>query len=65
MLTAPIEVVAERGLETLKHDCIKSMDLTNAYNPTVKVYALVQLRQDNKLGTLLQYGRLSNKTEIL
>jgi methylenetetrahydrofolate--tRNA-(uracil-5-)-methyltransferase len=28
------------------------MGLTNAHNPTVKAYAVVQLRQDNALGTL-------------
>jgi methylenetetrahydrofolate--tRNA-(uracil-5-)-methyltransferase len=31
---------------------MKPMGLTNAHNPTVKAYAVVQLRQDNALGTL-------------
>ena len=48
----PIEVMAERGRETLRHGPMKPMGLTNAHNPTVKAYAVVQLRQDNALGTL-------------
>src|ERR1700745_3317646 len=31
---------------------MKPIGLTNPNNPTVKPYAIVQLRQDNKLGTL-------------
>jgi methylenetetrahydrofolate--tRNA-(uracil-5-)-methyltransferase len=48
----PIEVMAERGPETLRHGPMKPMGLTNEHNPTIKAYAVVQLRQDNKLGTL-------------
>ncbi|MDQ2080618.1 methylenetetrahydrofolate--tRNA-(uracil(54)-C(5))-methyltransferase (FADH(2)-oxidizing) TrmFO [Xanthobacteraceae bacterium Astr-EGSB] len=48
----PIEVMAERGSETLRHGPMKPVGLTNPRNPTVKAYAIVQLRQDNKLGTL-------------
>jgi methylenetetrahydrofolate--tRNA-(uracil-5-)-methyltransferase len=48
----PIEVMAERGPETLRHGPMKPMGLTNTHNPTVKAYAVVQLRQDNALGTL-------------
>ena len=48
----PIEVMAERGRETLRHGPMKPVGLTNAHNPTVKAYAVVQLRQDNTLGTL-------------
>lgn len=48
----PIEVMAERGPETLRHGPMKPMGLTNAHNPTVKAHAVVQLRQDNALGTL-------------
>jgi methylenetetrahydrofolate--tRNA-(uracil-5-)-methyltransferase len=48
----PIEVMAERGPETLRHGPMKPMGLTNAHNPGVKAYAVVQLRQDNALGTL-------------
>ena len=48
----PIEVMAERGPETLRHGPMKPMGLTNAHNPSVKAYAVVQLRQDNALGTL-------------
>ena len=48
----PIEVMAERGRETLRHGPMKPMGLTNAHNPSVKAHAVVQLRQDNALGTL-------------
>ena len=48
----PIEVMAERGRETLRHGPMKPFGLTNPRAPDVKPYAVVQLRQDNKLGTL-------------
>ena len=48
----PIEVMAERGPETLRHGPMKPVGLTNPHQPDVKAYAIVQLRQDNKLGTL-------------
>jgi methylenetetrahydrofolate--tRNA-(uracil-5-)-methyltransferase len=48
----PIEVMAERGRETLRHGPMKPMGLTNPRSPETKPYAVVQLRQDNKLGTL-------------
>ncbi|MBM3616727.1 MAG: methylenetetrahydrofolate--tRNA-(uracil(54)-C(5))-methyltransferase (FADH(2)-oxidizing) TrmFO [Alphaproteobacteria bacterium] len=48
----PIEVMAERGRETLRHGPMKPVGLTNAHRPDVKPYAVVQLRRDNKLGTL-------------
>jgi methylenetetrahydrofolate--tRNA-(uracil-5-)-methyltransferase len=48
----PIEVMAERGRETLRHGPMKPFGLTNPHHPTVKSYAVAQLRQDNKLGTL-------------
>ena len=48
----PIEVMAERGIETLRHGPMKPRGLTNAHAPDVKPYAVIQLRQDNKLGTL-------------
>ncbi|GLK69390.1 methylenetetrahydrofolate--tRNA-(uracil-5-)-methyltransferase TrmFO [Hansschlegelia plantiphila] len=48
----PVEVMAERGPETLRHGPMKPMGLTNAHDPAVKPYAVVQLRQDNALGTL-------------
>ena len=44
--------MAERGVETLRHGPMKPFGLTNPHNPAVKSYAVVQLRQDNKLGTL-------------
>jgi methylenetetrahydrofolate--tRNA-(uracil-5-)-methyltransferase len=48
----PVEVMAERGRETLRHGPMKPVGLTDPNNPTVKPYAVVQLRQDNALGTL-------------
>ena len=48
----PIEVMAERGRETLRHGPMKPFGLTNPRQPDMKPYAVVQLRQDNKLGTL-------------
>jgi len=48
----PIEVMAERGRETLRHGPMKPFGLTDPHQPAIKPYAVVQLRQDNKLGTL-------------
>lgn len=48
----PIEVMAERGRETLRHGPMKPVGLTNPHAPDVKAYAVVQLRRDNALGTL-------------
>ncbi|WP_204114202.1 methylenetetrahydrofolate--tRNA-(uracil(54)-C(5))-methyltransferase (FADH(2)-oxidizing) TrmFO [Shimia biformata] len=48
----PIEVMAERGRETLRHGPMKPVGLTNAHKPEEKPYAVVQLRRDNALGTL-------------
>src|SRR3989344_5390120 len=48
----PIEVMAERGRETLRHGPMKPVGLTNPRDPSVKPHAIVQLRQDNALGTL-------------
>lgn len=48
----PIEVMAERGPETLRYGPMKPVGLTNPHDPATKAYAIVQLRQDNKLGTL-------------
>ncbi len=48
----PIEVMAERGRETLRFGPMKPVGLTNAHDPETKAYAVVQLRRDNALGTL-------------
>ena len=58
----PIEVMAERGHETLRYGPMKPVGLTNPHNPTVKAYAIVQLRQDNKLGTL--YNMVGFQTKL-
>ncbi|MBC6981764.1 methylenetetrahydrofolate--tRNA-(uracil(54)-C(5))-methyltransferase (FADH(2)-oxidizing) TrmFO [Caulobacter sp. 17J80-11] len=48
----PIEVMAERGRETPRHGPMKPVGLTNPHQPDQKPWAVVQLRQDNALGTL-------------
>ena len=58
----PIEVMAMRGAETLRHGPMKPVGLTNPHNPTVKPYGIVQLRQDNALGTL--YNMVGFQTKL-
>ncbi len=58
----PIEVMAESGPDTLRHGPMKPRGLTNEHNPTVKAHAVVQLRQDNKLGTL--YNMVGFQTKL-
>src|SRR5260221_453172 len=48
----PIEAMAERGRETLRHGPMKPVGPTNTHDPQTKAWAVVQLRQDNALGTL-------------
>ncbi|WP_414833535.1 methylenetetrahydrofolate--tRNA-(uracil(54)-C(5))-methyltransferase (FADH(2)-oxidizing) TrmFO [Afifella sp. YEN Y35] len=48
----PIEVMAARGAETLRWGPMKPVGLTNRHKPEEKPWAVVQLRQDNKQGTL-------------
>jgi methylenetetrahydrofolate--tRNA-(uracil-5-)-methyltransferase len=48
----PIEVMAERGRETLRFGPMKPVGLTNPHAPDQKPHAVVQLRRDNTLGTL-------------
>lgn len=56
----PIEVMAERGRETLAYGPGKPVGLTNPNGP--KPYAVIQLRQDNKLGTL--YNMVGFQTKL-
>ncbi|MEM6972077.1 MAG: methylenetetrahydrofolate--tRNA-(uracil(54)-C(5))-methyltransferase (FADH(2)-oxidizing) TrmFO [Pseudomonadota bacterium] len=49
----PVEVMAERGRETLRHGPLKPVGLTNPHQPAIKAHAVVQLRRENRLGTLL------------
>ena len=58
----PIEVMAERGQKTLAYGPMKPVGLTNPNNPTVKAYGIVQLRQDNALGTL--YNMVGFQTKL-
>ncbi len=48
----PIEVMAERGRETLRHGPLKPVGLGNPHRGGERPWAVVQLRQDNALGTL-------------
>ena len=48
----PIEVMVERGRETLRWGPMKPVGLTNPHQPDVKPHAVVQLRKENRLGTL-------------
>ena len=48
----PIEVMASRGRETLRFGPMKPVGLTDPRNPDRRPHAVVQLRQDNALGTL-------------
>lgn len=58
----PIEVMAERGRETLRHGPMKPIGLTNEHDPETKPHAVVQLRQDNALGTL--YNMVGFQTKL-
>ncbi len=58
----PIEVMAERGRQTLAYGPMKPVGLTNPHNPTVKPRGIVQLRQDNALGTL--YNMVGFQTKL-
>jgi methylenetetrahydrofolate--tRNA-(uracil-5-)-methyltransferase len=58
----PIEVMAERGPQTLRFGPMKPVGLTNPRDPDVKSYAIVQLRQDNALGTL--YNMVGFQTKL-
>lgn len=58
----PIEVMAERGRETLSFGPLKPVGLTNPNAPDKKLCAVVQLRQDNKLGTL--YNMVGFQTKL-
>jgi methylenetetrahydrofolate--tRNA-(uracil-5-)-methyltransferase len=57
----PIEVMAERGPETLSYGPMKPVGLTNPHSDE-RSYAVVQLRQDNALGTL--YNMVGFQTKL-
>ncbi len=57
----PIEVMAERGPETLRFGPMKPVGLTNP-NTGHRAFAVVQLRQDNALGTL--YNMVGFQTKL-
>ena len=57
----PIEVMAERGPDTLRFGPMKPVGLTNPHS-SKKPHAVVQLRQDNALGTL--YNMVGFQTKL-
>ncbi len=57
----PIEVMAERGEETLRFGPMKPVGLTDPHTGR-RAYAVVQLRQDNALGTL--YNMVGFQTKL-
>ncbi|MDG1437940.1 MAG: methylenetetrahydrofolate--tRNA-(uracil(54)-C(5))-methyltransferase (FADH(2)-oxidizing) TrmFO [Emcibacteraceae bacterium] len=57
----PIEVMAERGPQTLSFGPMKPVGLENPHSDE-QPYAVVQLRQDNKLGTL--YNMVGFQTKM-
>ena len=58
----PIEIMAARGRETLRHGPMKPFGLTNPRPGSDKAYAVVQVRQDNALGTL--YNMVGFQTKL-
>ncbi|MEQ9172046.1 MAG: methylenetetrahydrofolate--tRNA-(uracil(54)-C(5))-methyltransferase (FADH(2)-oxidizing) TrmFO [Rhodospirillales bacterium] len=58
----PIEVMAERGPKTLSFGPMKPVGLTNPNAPDKRLAAVVQLRQDNALGTL--YNMVGFQTKL-
>ena len=57
----PIEVMASRGVDTLRYGPMKPVGLTNPHDAR-RPYAVIQLRQDNALGTL--YNIVGFQTKI-
>ena len=60
----PIEVMASRGKDTLRFGPMKPVGLTNP-NSNMKPYAVVQLRKENKEGTLFNIVGSKQKSSIL
>ena len=58
----PIEVMAERGRDTPRFGPMKPVGLTNPHDPDRRPWAVVQLRQDNALGTL--YNLVGFQTKL-
>lgn len=57
----PVEIMASRGPETLRFGPMKPVGLTNPHS-SEDPYAVVQLRQDNELGTL--YNMVGFQTKM-
>ncbi|NQY79352.1 MAG: methylenetetrahydrofolate--tRNA-(uracil(54)-C(5))-methyltransferase (FADH(2)-oxidizing) TrmFO [Candidatus Caenarcaniphilales bacterium] len=48
----PVEAIAARGIDTLRFGPLKPVGLTDPRTPDKKAFAVVQLRQDNVIGSL-------------
>ena len=59
----PIEVMAHRGVDTLRFGPMKPSGLTDPRTGRWP-YAVVQLRQDNLAGDHFQLGRLSDAAQV-
>ena len=57
----PIEIMAKRGIDTIRFGPLKPVGFTNPRNNT-RPYAIVQLRQDNSEGTL--YNMVGFQTNL-
>ncbi len=57
----PIEIMAKRGIDTIRFGPLKPVGFTNPHDNT-KPYAIVQLRQDNNEGTL--YNMVGFQTNL-
>ena len=59
----PIEEMARRGKDTLAFGPMKPVGLIDPRTGS-RPYAVVQLRQDDRAGTPVGHGRLSNKNDL-
>jgi len=58
----PVEAIAERGMKTLTFGPLKPVGLRDSRYPDKKPYAVVQLRQDNVVGSL--YNMVGFQTNL-
>ncbi len=58
----PVEVMARRGVDTLRYGPLKPVGLTDPRRPDERHYAVVQLRKDNAMGTV--YNMVGFQTHL-
>ena len=58
----PVEVMARRGVDTLRYGPLKPVGLTDPRRPDERPYAVVQLRKDNAMGTV--YNMVGFQTHL-